>query len=119
MTQKIVYTKKELKEAKNQKVDKIIVKGKLANKLHKGLKVAKAGNGVIDKITNVFGSSPTKGNISTGAVAPIAVLTGIEIALIIAALSVGIGLIMAISKDYDEVKYKDKNRELVLEREKN
>lgn len=116
MAQKVVYTKKELKEAKNQKVDKIIVKGELADKIHKSKKIAKLGKGAVALLIASVGAAPITGGLSTFALAPIAAATGVQIAVIIAAASVGIALIIAVFKDYDEIIYKD--GELILKRKK-
>jgi len=116
MTQRIVYTREELKKAKEQKIDNIVIKGELANKLHKAKKIAKLSTATIGIIIAALGAAPITGGISTFAVAPVAALTGMEIAAIIAAASVGISLIVAVFKNYDIVKYKD--GELILERNK-
>lgn len=48
---------------------------------------------------------PLTGGLSMFAAAPVAALTGLEIAAIIAAASVGLALIIALFKDYEEVSY--------------
>ncbi|PTX14767.1 hypothetical protein SAMN04488598_1714 [Halanaerobium congolense] len=116
MSKKTVYTKDELKKAKEQKIDKIIVKGELANKLHKSKKISKLGKGAVALLIASVGAAPITGGLSTFALAPVAAATGLQIAAIIAAATVGIALIIAVFKEYDEIKYKD--GELILKRKR-
>ena len=75
-----VTTKEQLKKAKEDKVDVIVVEGELAEKLKRSKKVAIAAAGVSG-----------------------VALTGIEIASIILAGSIGITLLVGIFKDYEEI----------------
>ena len=102
-----VKTKEELEKAKENGYDEIIVDGKLANDLKKSKKIALASGVVLVGITAAIGLMPVTGGLSVGVAAGVATLTGIEISAIIVAASLGIGLIIAIYKDYEEISYKD------------
>jgi Mn2+/Fe2+ NRAMP family transporter len=102
-----VSTKKELKTAQENKAKEIIVTGELANKIHKSKKITKLGAASIGLIVTAIAAAPFTSGLSFGAAAPVAVLTGIEITAIIAASAVGIGLILAIYKEYDEISYEN------------
>lgn len=103
MSKKTVYTKDELKKAKEQKIDKIIVKGELANKLHKSKKISKLGKGAAALLIASVGAAPITGGLSTFALAPVAAATGLQIATIIVAASIGLTLVVAVFKEYDEI----------------
>lgn len=107
-----VKTKEELKRAQEDNYDEIIVDGKLANDLKKSKKIALASGVVLVGITAAIGLMPITGGLSMAAAATAATLTGIEIAAIIAAASIGLALIIAVFKDYEEISYND--GELVL-----
>ncbi|MGY4674716.1 hypothetical protein ACWIVU_04020 [Ursidibacter arcticus] len=109
---KIITTKAELENAIKNKEIHFIVKGELAEKIQKGRKInalSKWSLGILSAAIVGITLSPTTGGISgavgLSAVSAVATLTGLEIAVIIAVVFVGIGLIMAIYKDYD-VKFK-------------
>ncbi|MBE0149639.1 hypothetical protein [Serratia sp. PL7] len=103
MVQVVVNTKEELERAKKNKAEYIIVEGELANKLQKGKKVAKASGVSLAVLTAAFVATPFTGDISMFAATPIAVMSGFEIAAIIAAASIGLTLLIAIFKDYEEI----------------
>ena len=102
-----VSTKKELKKAIEDKYVEIIVKGELGNKLYKTKKIAYLGAGTIATLIAIASSIPFTGGIASFALAPAVALTGLEISMIIIAVSLGIVLIVAVFKDYDEISYKD------------
>lgn len=92
---RVVRSKEELKYAIKNNTDIIIVEGSLAKKVHR---------------TQIFNKNITKvskwqnaTNISTAQAIGIASLTGIEIAVIIIAISVGLGIIISLWKDYQEI----------------
>ena len=78
-----------------KKVDIIIVEGNFAKKIHK----TQGFNRNIDKVYKWENET----NISTVKAASIATLTGIEIAIIIIAISIGLGVIISLWKGYEEV----------------
>jgi len=107
----IVTTKEELKKAQEQKVDEIIVNGDLANKLKKAKQITKLGATGLAILTAALGvgivAAPVTGGLSMFAAAPVAALTGLEIAAIITASALGIALIIAIFKDYEEISFEN------------
>lgn len=95
MSEKIVHTKQELRQAIAEKSEVIVIKGKLAKQVHR---------------TNVFRKLSTKtskwekqDNLSMTSAGVMAAFTGIEIGIIILAASVGLSLIITVWKNYSEV----------------
>ena len=115
----VVKTKKELENAYEKGYDEIIVKGKLAKQLHRSKKIvglsatsiaAIAGLSTISVVT-----APVTGGISlVVAATPVAVVTGVEVVFILADVIIGIALIIAIFKDYEEIDVDMKNHTLKL-----
>jgi len=109
MSSQIVETREELKKALADGAEEIVVKGELANKLKKAKTITKIGASGLGILTVASGASviaaPVTGGISLFAAAPIAALTGTEVATIIIAISLGIALVMAVYKGYDEIEY--------------
>ena len=105
----IVTTKEELKKAQEEKVENIIVSGDLADKLKKAKQITKLGATGLGILTAALGvgivAAPITGGISMFAAAPVAALTGLEIAAIITASALGIALIIALFKDYEEISF--------------
>lgn len=105
----IVRTKEELERAKASGAETILVQGELADKLKKSKKVAKLNGASLAVLTTALGvatvTAPATGGLSYFAAAPIAALTGIEIAAIITAATIGIGFIIALFLDYEEIEY--------------
>ncbi len=110
MSSMIVKTKEELKAAQEAKVNDIIIQGELANKIKKAKKITKIGASGLGALTATLGfatvTAPVTGGVSYLVAAPAAALTGTEIAVIIVAASVGIALIVAIFKEYEEIEYR-------------
>ena len=98
-----VSTKPELEDASNAGFREITVIGDLANNLLKAKKLAYVGAGTIALLTAALTAIPFTGGLSMVGAASIATLTGLEIAAIIAAASIGVTLIIAIFKDYEEI----------------
>ena len=94
----IVRTKEELDTAVKDKVSGIIVKGELAEKLHRTKKIATASKATIALLATALAAAPFTGGLSIVAAAPIAVLTGFEIALILAVIFLGVALVLAVWK---------------------
>lgn len=109
-----VTTKGELESAKESGVEEIIVSGSLASDLKKAKKIAFAGAATLGVLGVALAAIPFTGGLSAFAAAPVAALTGLEIAAIIAAVSVGLALVIAVFKDYEEVSYE--NGKLTLRR---
>ncbi|MDO9766933.1 hypothetical protein Q7506_03250 [Glaesserella parasuis] len=105
---KIISTKSELEKAIQNKETHFIVKGELAEKIQRSRKITTLDSWSLGILTVAIGGivlSPATGGVSgaigLSAASAVATLTGIEIAVILAVAFVGIGLIMAIYKDYD------------------
>ena len=104
-----VTTKEQLKKAKEDKVDVIVVEGELAEKLKRSKKVAIAAAGVsgvaLTGLIAAIAAAPATGGTSflLYAGTSAATFTGIEIASIILAGSIGITLLVGIFKDYEEI----------------
>lgn len=115
-----VNTKEELSQAKNSNASEIVVIGELANKLKRAQKVTLLSAGTLAVITALLGTAtitaPVTGGMSYFVAAPAAALSGLEIATIIVSASLGISLIIALFKDYEEIEY-SKER-LILRRRK-
>lgn len=119
-----VNTKGELKKAIDEKYDEIIVKGELAKKLNKAKKIKKFSKATLGILTTALAAgtitAPITGGLSLGisavAAAPIAAATGTEIAVIIAVSAVGIALVTAVYKGYDEVEFSTNPLKLKLKR---
>lgn len=109
-----VRTKAELESAKNAGCEQIIVEGSLADKLKTSKKIAMAGGITIALLGTALAAIPFTGGLSVAAFAPVAALTGFEIAAIIVAASLGLSLIIALFKDYEEISYE--NGKLVLKK---
>jgi len=104
-----VRTKEELKAAKENKVAEIVVVGELAQKLKRAKKIALLGGASIAALSVALGvatvTAPVTGGLSYIAAAPVAALTGAEITAIIAVSAVGLTLVLAVFKDYEEISY--------------
>ena len=103
-----VTTKEELKKAKENNVDVIIVEGKLAKDLIEARKITKLGKTALAVLTTGIAAgmaaAPVTGGISLGLTtalaAPIAVTTGVSVPAIILASFLGVSFIVALFKEY-------------------
>jgi hypothetical protein len=100
-----VRTQEELKAAKESGEPEIIIIGDLADKLKKSKKIALLGPAAIAALGLATVAAPITGGISYLAAAPVATMTGVEIAAIITATAIGVSLVLAIFKDYEEISY--------------
>lgn len=105
MNEHIVTTKEELSSAKDAGYENVVIVGKLADQVKRGKKVAFVGSVVLGILTVALAAIPFTGGVSLVAAAPIAALTGLEIATIIAVSAVGLALLIAVFKDYEEIAY--------------
>ena len=96
MTEVIVRSKAELEKAKADKVQ-------FATKLSRSKTIAKASGVSLALLTAALAATPFTGGMSMLAAAPLAAMSGFEVAAIIAAASLGLTLIIAIFKDYEEI----------------
>ena len=101
----IVTTKDELQKAQEQKIENIIVSGDLADKLKKAKQITKLGAIGLGILIVALGTAPVTGGLSMFAAASVATLTGLEIAAIITASALGLALIIALFKGYEEISF--------------
>ncbi|WPQ35129.1 hypothetical protein [Achromobacter xylosoxidans] len=109
----VVSTKEGLRQAKDKGAESIEVVGEMADKLKKAKRIATFGPAAMAAITGLLGVAsitavPT-GGLSyvafAAAATPVAALTGLEIATIIFAATIGLAVIVAVFKDYEEISY--------------
>ncbi len=100
-----VLNKEELKKAKEQGYGEIIVSGDLAKNLKKAKKITKLGAVSLGVLGVSVAATPITGGLSLVAAAPIAAMTGAEIATIIAVSCIGLTVVIAIFKDYEEIDF--------------
>ena len=103
MNEIVVRTKAELERAKEAKAEIIIIEGDLASKVKRGKTIAKASGVSLTLLAAALAATPFTGGLSMAAAVPIAAISGFEIAAIIAAASIGLTLLIAIFKDYEEI----------------
>lgn len=117
MTTRTVTTKEELKKAKEDKVDEIVVTGKLAKDLANAQKITKLGKVAMGALTACIAAvaaatvmAPETGGASLLAVAATlgttAATTGLNVSAILLICSLGLTVIMAIFKEYDVITLK-------------
>lgn len=106
-----VYTQKSLKHAKENNYDEIIIKGALANKVKKASKITKLSKWGIGVLTATLGTAtvtaPVTGGVSLAVAVPVAAMTGVQVAAIISASALGVALIIALFKGYEEISYSE------------
>ena len=117
----VVYTKEELEAATRRKARRIVVKGELASKISasfKGLRNLSASslNTLALVLSGAALFAPFTGGVSLGAAGTVMGTVGAALtASAIAAISaIGVALIVAVFKGYDEVKLSGGGIELVL-----
>lgn len=109
----IVKTKEQLKKAMDLKYTEIIAEGDLAKKLKKSKSITKLSAKTLKILTVALGAgvlaSPLTGGTSLGvslaSLVPISALTGLEVAAIVASSFLGVALIIAVFKEYEEIEY--------------
>lgn len=114
----IIYEKSELKSAIESGIYEIIIEGDLAQKVHNGKKIRTIGKFTMIALASAIAAIPFTGGGSIAAFAPVAALTGLEIALIVAVAFVGVALLTAIWKDYEEIEYSHNPLRLKLKRKR-
>ncbi|MBX9636660.1 MAG: hypothetical protein K2Q45_03825 [Nitrosomonas sp.] len=100
-----MHTKEELNSAQTQGLQEIIIEGDLAEKVRNGKKVNTIGKVTAIALGVAIATIPITGGISSAAFVPVAIMTGLELALVIAIAFVGLGLLTAIWKEYEEVEF--------------
>lgn len=113
MSTRTVRTKEELKKAKADNIKEIIVIGKLAKDLKAAKKITTLGTASLGILTTAIGvgvvaapfTAGTSLGISALTAVPLAASTGVSVPAIILASTIGIGFIIAIFKDYQEIEF--------------
>lgn len=118
MAEVTVRSKDELEKAQNSKAEIIIIEGELANKIKKTKAVTKVSGVVIAAMIATCATIPLTGGGSVLVVSSLAALSGLDIAVIIAAASIGIALIIAVFRDYEEIEFSNGKMILKLKRKK-
>ena len=116
MSKRRVGTKVELKKAKEDKVDTIIVEGKLAKDLKAAEKIKTIGPIDMATLTAFIATIPATGGISAIVATSVAMATGVDVAAIILVASLGSGFILAIFKEYDVIEFDASALKMKLER---
>ncbi|MGX1982304.1 hypothetical protein EDD69_102248 [Thermolongibacillus altinsuensis] len=121
MDKVVVRTKSELKDAVQAGIKNIIIQGDLAEKVNKSFKLKKVSKITLGILTASLAATPITGGLSTVAAVPIATLTGLEIAIILAIAYLGTSLVLSLIKEYKVVKVRvqtgGKEMEIELEKE--
>ena len=118
MAEVTVRSKNEHEKAQNSKAEIIIIEGELANKIKKTKAVTKVSGVVIAAMIATCATIPLTGGGSVLVVSSLAALSGLDIAVIIAAASIGIALIIAVFRDYEEIEFSNGKMILKLKRKK-
>lgn len=121
----VVYTVEELAQAQKDKAERIVVKGELAEKLKVALKGLRSiGAGSLNTLALCLSGAallaPFTGGVSLGAAGTAMGTLGAALtATAIAAISaIGLALVIAVFKGYDEVKLGGGGVELVIKKHK-
>ena len=122
----VVYTADELKAAQDAHAERIVVKGELAQKLESALKglrslSASSLNALALVLSGAALFAPFTGGVSLGAAGTVMGTVGAALtATAIAAISaIGLSLVLAVLKGYDEVKLAGGGLELSIKKNKN
>ena len=118
MAEVTVRSKDELEKAQNSRAEIIIIEGELANKIKKTKAVTKVSGVVIAAMIATCATIPLTGGGSVLVVSSLAALSGLDIAVIIAAASIGIALVIAVFRDYEEIEFSNGKMILKLKRKK-
>ncbi|VVE47409.1 hypothetical protein PCO31111_04514 [Pandoraea communis] len=100
MGEVVVRTKSELKEAIEAKIDVIFVEGELVGQLKKSKRIATLGVAGLAAIAALAAASPFTMGVS-GIVA--AGITGMELSALVFVVAVGVAVLLALFKDYEEI----------------
>lgn len=98
-----VRTKNQLQVAYDAGMSEIVAEGELAKRLWVGRKVRHVGRWALMALGIALAATPFTGGLSLTLAAPIAAITGVEIAVIVAVSFVGLALLIAILKEYEIV----------------
>lgn len=116
MSKRKVASKEELKKAKEDGVNTIIVEGELVKDLKAAEKIKTIGPVAMATLTAFIATIPASGGVSVVAAASVAAATGMDVAAIILVTSLGLGFILAIFKEYDVIECDLEKGRMRLER---
>lgn len=121
----VVHTKEELNEAQKSGAERILVKGELGKKLHTSFKALRSiGSSSLNTLALVMSGAalfaPFTGGVSLGAAGTVMGTVGAALtATAIAAISaIGLALVIAVFKGYEEVRLGGGGMELVIKKGK-
>lgn len=121
----VVHTKEELNEAQKRGAERILVKGELGKKLHTSFKALRSiGASSLNTLALVMSGAalfaPFTGGVSLGAAGTVMGTVGAALtATAIAAISaIGLALVIAVFKGYEEVRLGGGGMELVIKKGK-
>ena len=100
-----VHTKEQFEQAIADGVTEIAIEGELAIHIHNSRRFPKLTAAAIAALTAGIVAIPLTAGFSIAAVGAVAAFTGIEIALIISVVVLGIGFLRQIWKEWDEVEF--------------
>jgi hypothetical protein len=100
-----VKTRDNLESVKDKGVNDITVEGELASKLKTSQRIAQLSAASIAVLISIVGLSPFTGGLSFVRLAPFVAFTGLEISAILIAASIGLALIIAVFRGYEEISY--------------
>ena len=98
-----VRTKQELESAVESRCERIVIEGDLARKVKKGKKVRNLSTVALMAVAAAVATLPLTGGASAVAVAPVAATTGLRVAQLVAIGLVGLSLLLAVWKEYQEI----------------
>jgi len=125
MKEVVVKTKDELEKAVKDGLDRIVVKGELAQKVKATKELQAKGRAAMGiamtTLAAAFALAPATGGLSFAAAASIAATTGLSAVTIIAVFFLGITLVMLITNGYHikidtKGKFGDVEGEIILEK---
>lgn len=99
----LVRTREELKRALDEKVAEVEAQGELAERLSKAVSLRKLSKWTLRILSIGIVGMPFTAGQSALVAAPLAALTGLEIAVILAVAFLGVALVLQILKDYEVV----------------
>ncbi|MCY4343045.1 MAG: hypothetical protein OXE83_05665 [Gammaproteobacteria bacterium] len=103
-----VTTKEQLQQAVKARIVDIEVQGELAEKLSKAIRLRTASKWTLRALPVGIATMPFTGGVSGFAAITVATLTGLEIAVILAIVFLGLALVLLILKEYDVVNLRAK-----------
>lgn len=106
---KTIRTKEQLRDIQRLGVDEIELLGELADKLKAAQQVAKLGQAGASMLGNVLGAAVVAGlqKPSEPMMQKAVEATGASVNSVVASVGLGVGLVLAIFRDYEEITYEE------------